>query len=173
MKPGGYALALLLALFIVGVPNAIRLHWTALGPHWARAAAVFVPGSRAEANHIVTSDVDVTVNYQCSGADNIQIFSMLFATVFFMNWKRMQGWKSVLLYLSALVALAVINMARIVAIAVRGTETHSGLSSVVTLVLIAAIVWKLKWLRPDNSTPAGGPSANLTPSTPSAPSAIS
>jgi exosortase/archaeosortase family protein len=148
MKPAGYALALLLALFIVGVPNAIRLHWATLGPHWAGAAAYFVPDSRAEANHIITRDVDVTVNSQCSGADNIQIFSMLFATVFLMNWKRMQGWKSILLYLLALAALAVVNLARIVAIAVRGTETHYGLSSVVTLALIVFIVWKVKWLRP-------------------------
>jgi len=168
MKPGGYTLALLLALFIAGVPNAMRFHWTTLGPHWASAAAFFVPGSRAEANHIITGDVDVTVTALCSGADNIQIFSMLFATVFFMNWKRMQGWKSVLLYLSALAALAVINLARIVAIAVRRSETHYGLSSVVTLVLVALIVWKLKWLGADNSAPGPGASSTLTASTPSA-----
>jgi exosortase/archaeosortase family protein len=163
MKTSGYVLALLLALFIVGVPNYIRIHWTTFGPHWASAAAFFVPGSRVEANHVITRDADVTVNAACSGSDNIQIFSMLFATVFLMNWKRMQGWKPVLLYLSALAALAVINLARIVAIAIRGTETHYGLSSVVTLLLIVLIVWKVKWLRPDSSTPAPAASGNLTP----------
>jgi hypothetical protein len=55
--------------------------------------------------------------------------------------------------------LAVINLARIVAIAIRGTETHYGLSSVVTLVLVALIVWKVKWLRSDSATPAPGASA--------------
>jgi exosortase/archaeosortase family protein len=159
MKTSGYILALLLALFIVGVPNYIRIHWTTLGPHWASAASYFVPGSRAEANHIITPVADVTVNALCSGSENIQIFSMLFATVFLMNWKRMQGWKPVALYLSALVALAVINLARIVAIAIRGRETHYGLSSVLTLVLIVLIVWKVKWLRPDSSAPAPGTSA--------------
>jgi exosortase/archaeosortase family protein len=154
MKTSGYILALLLALFIVGVPNYIRFHWTTLGPRWATAAAFFVRGSRAQDNHIVTPAADVTVTPQCSGADNIQIFSMLFATVFLMNWKRMQGWKPVALYLSALVVLAAINMARLVALAIRGTETHYGLSSVVTLVLIALIVWKVKWLRPEDSTAA-------------------
>jgi exosortase/archaeosortase family protein len=148
MKTSGYVLALLLALFIVGVPNYIRIHWATLGPHWASAASYFVPNSHAEANHIMTPVADVTVNAACSGSENIQIFSMLFATVFLMNWKRMQGWKPVLLYLSALVGLAAINLARIIGIAIRGSETHYGLSSVVTLVLIILIVWKVKWLRP-------------------------
>jgi len=160
MKISGYILALLLALFIVGVPNYIRIHWTTLGPHWASAASYFVPNSRAEANHILTPVADVTVNSLCSGAENIQIFSMLFATVFLMKWRRMQGWKPVLLYLGSLIALAVINLARIVAIAIRGTETHYGLSSVVTLVLVVLIVRKVKWLRPDSSMPAPSASAS-------------
>ena len=75
MKTSGYILGLLLALFIVGVPNYIRIHWTTLGPHWASAASYFVPDSRAEANHILTPVADVTVNSLCSGAENIQIFS--------------------------------------------------------------------------------------------------
>jgi exosortase/archaeosortase family protein len=149
MKLSGYVLAFLLGLFVVVVPNAMRLNWQSLGPHWAAAASFFVPNSVAEENHVLTPAADVTINYQCSGAENIQIFSMLFSTVFLMNWKRMQGWKPVLLYLCALVALVVINLARIVALAIRGTETHYGLSSVVTLLLIVLIVWKVKWLRPE------------------------
>jgi exosortase/archaeosortase family protein len=154
LKPSGYALALLLALFIVGVPNAIRLRWATLGPHWATAAAFFVPNARTAGNHVITPAADVTVNSQCSGAENIQIFSMLFATVFLMNWKRMQSWKAIALYLSTLAALALLNLARIVTIVVRAKETHYGLTNTVALVLLIALVWKVKWLRPASPVPA-------------------
>jgi exosortase/archaeosortase family protein len=154
LKPSGYALALLLALFIVGVPNAIRLRWATLGPHWASAAAFFIPNARTAGNHVITPAADVTVNSQCSGAENIQIFSMLFATVFLMNWKRMQSWKSIALYLSTLAALALLNLARIVTIVVRAKETHYGLTNTVALILLIALVWKVKWLRPASPAPA-------------------
>ena len=160
MKTSGYVLTLLLALFIVGVPYEIHADWPALGPHWAKAAAFFVPGARTEGDHVLTGDADVTITSQCSGAENIQIFSMLFATVCLMNWKRMQAWKSVLLYLSALAILALINLARIINIIVRAKETHFGLTNTIALVVLILLVWKVKWLRPD-STPAPDASTAL------------
>jgi exosortase/archaeosortase family protein len=153
VKASGYALAVLLVLFITGVPYAIRVNWAILGPQWARAAATFIPDARTEGDHVLTRDADVTITAQCSGAENIQIFSMLFATVFLMNWKRMQSWKSVLLYLSALAALAAINVARIITVIVRAKETHYGLANTVGLVLLALLIWKVKWLRPTSPVP--------------------
>jgi exosortase/archaeosortase family protein len=154
MKTSGYVLTALLAVFITAVPYAIRSNWPTLGPHWASAAAAFVPEARTAGDHILTRAADVTITSQCSGAENIQIFSMLFATVFLMNWKRMQTWTAVLVYLGALFALAAVNLARIVTIVYRAKETHSGLSSVVTLLVVLLLVWKLKWLRPAEPSPA-------------------
>jgi exosortase/archaeosortase family protein len=154
MKPGGYSLVLLLALFVVGVPYLMHAHWATLGPYWAIAASAFVPGSYAAGDHVITPVTDVTITWQCSGAENIQIFSMLFATVFLMNWKRMQGWKSVALYVSALLVLALVNLARIITIIVRAKETHYGLANTLALALLVVLVWKIKWLRPTNSEPS-------------------
>jgi exosortase/archaeosortase family protein len=154
MKPSGYVLAILLALFITGVPYAIRMNWSNLGPGWAAAAATFVPGARTEGEHVLTPKADVTITPQCSGAENIQIFSMLFATVFLMNWKRMQTWKSVLIYLGSLAGLAVLNLVRIITIVVRAKETHYGLTNAVGLALLILLVWKVKWLRPAEPVPA-------------------
>jgi exosortase/archaeosortase family protein len=153
MKASGYSLAVLLVLFITGVPYAMRMNWAFLGPYWAKTAAAFVPDARTEGDHVLTRDADVTITAQCSGAENIQVFSMLFAAVFLMNWKRMQSWKSVLLYLGALAALAAINVARIITIIVRAKETHYGLANTVGLVLLVLLVWKVKWLRPASLVP--------------------
>jgi exosortase/archaeosortase family protein len=157
MKIGGYLLIALLALFVVAVPFVVHAHWAELGPYWARAAALFVPGSVPLGDHIVTPAADVTITWQCSGVENIQIFSMLFATVFLMNWKRMQGWKSVLLYIGALVVLSIVNLARIITIVVRAKETHYGLTNTLALALLIILVWKIKWLRP-----ATGPTPSST-----------
>lgn len=153
MKIGGYVLIALLALFVVAVPYLMHAHWDTLGPHWATTASFFVPGSHAVGDHVVTPVTDVTITWQCSGSENIQIFSMLFATVFLMNWKRMQGWKSVLLYLGALAALSIVNLARIITIIVRAKETHYGLANTVALALLIILFWKIKWLRPASSDP--------------------
>ena len=157
MKPSGYVLALLLALFITAIPYGIRVNWPTLGPHWAQAAASFVPEARTEGDHVITSAADVTITSQCSGAENIQIFSMLFATVFLMNWKRMQFWKSILIYLSSLAALAIVNLARIISIIVRAKETHYGMTNTLALIALILLVWKVKWLRPANPEPAPAP----------------
>jgi exosortase/archaeosortase family protein len=151
MKIGGYILIALLANFIVIAPYSMHAHWPALGPYWASAASFFVPGSYAAGDHVITPATDVTITWQCSGVENIQIFSMLFATVFLMNWKRMQGWKSVALYAGALVALSIVNLGRIVLTAVRAKETHYGLANTLALALLIILVWKIKWLRPSNS----------------------
>ena len=151
LKAPTYVLVALLATFIVIAPYFMHANWSTLGPIWARIASAIVPGSHPVGDHVVTSNVDVVVTWQCSGAENIQIFSMLFATVFLMNWKRMQTWRSVLLYVGALVALFVVNVARIVTIVVRGVETHYGLANIVALALLIVLVWKVKWLRPTNS----------------------
>ena len=148
MKPSGYLLTVLLALFITGVPYAIRINWSSLGPVWAAIAATFVPGARSEGDHVLTPSADVTITSQCSGAENIQIFSMLFATDFLMNWKRMQTWKAVLIYLGSLAGLAVLNLARIITIVLRAKETHYGLTNALGLVLLILLVWRVKWLRP-------------------------
>jgi exosortase/archaeosortase family protein len=153
MKIGGYLLIALLALFIVAVPYEMHAHWATLGPHWATAASFFVPGSYATGDHVITPVTDVTITWQCSGAENIQIFSMLFATVFLTNWKRMQGWKSVALYVGALAALSIVNLARIITIVVRAKETHYGLANTLALALLIVLVWKIKWLRPATSEP--------------------
>jgi exosortase/archaeosortase family protein len=153
MKISGYILVILLGLFVVAVPYEMHDHWGTLGPHWATAASFFVPGSYATGDHVITPVTDVTITWQCSGAENIQIFSMLFATVFLMNWKRMQGWKSVLLYVGALAALWIVNLARIVTIAIRARETHYGLANTLALALLIVLVWKIKWLRPTASEP--------------------
>jgi exosortase/archaeosortase family protein len=154
MKITGYVLVLLLALFVVAVPYEMHAHWDTLGPHWASVAAFFVPGSYAVGDHVITPVTDVTITWQCSGAENIQIFSMLFATVFLMNWKRMQGWKSVVLYVGALVALSIANLARIITIVVRAKETHYGLANTLALALLIVLVWKIEWLRPQDREPA-------------------
>jgi exosortase/archaeosortase family protein len=154
MKASGYLLVVLLIFAIVGMPVAVRLYWDTLGPHWAAAVAFFIPGAHAAGNHVITPAVDVRVNHQCSGFENIQIFSMLFATVFVMNWKRMQAWRCVLLYLSALAALTVVNLARIINIVVHAKETQYGLSNTLALILLIVLVWKVKWLRPATSSPA-------------------
>jgi exosortase/archaeosortase family protein len=154
MKIGGYVLIVLLALFVVVVPYEIHAQWATLGPHWATAASFFVAGSYAAGDHVITPVTDVTITWQCSGIENIQIFSMLFATVFLMNWKRMQGWKSVLLYVSALAALWLVNLARIITIVVRAKETHYGLANTLALALLIILVWKIKWLRPATSETA-------------------
>ena len=153
MKRSGYILAILLALFITSVPYAIRMNWNTLGPHWATAAAAFVPNAHPEGDHVLTPKADVTMTSQCSGAENIQIFSMLFATVFLMNWKRLQTWKSVAVYLASLAALAIINLARIITIVVRAKETHYGLTNTIGLAVLILLVWKLKWLRLPESAP--------------------
>jgi exosortase/archaeosortase family protein len=154
MKLSGYTLAVLLALFITGVPYAIRMNWSSLGPHWATAAASFVPGARTQGDHVLTPTADVTITSQCSGAENLQIFSMLFGTVFVMNWKRMQNWKSVLIYLGSVAGLAVINLARIITIVLRAKETHYGLTNTLGLVVLILLVWKWNWLRPADPEPA-------------------
>jgi exosortase/archaeosortase family protein len=148
MKTGGYILTALLGIFVVIAPFSMHAHWATLGPYWASAASFFVPGSYAAGDHVLTPVTDVTVTWQCSGVENIQIFSMLFATVFLMNWRRMQGWKSVALYVGALLALSLVNLARIIAIVVRAKETHYGLANTVALALLIVLVWKIKWLRP-------------------------
>jgi exosortase/archaeosortase family protein len=148
MKIGGYILIVLLAVFIVAAPYFMHAHWPELGPYWAGAASFLVPGSHAVGDHVITRVTDVTITWQCSGCENIQIFSMLFATVFLMNWKRMQGWKSVMLYLGAVAALSLVNLARIITIVVRAKETHYGLANTVALVLLIILFWRIKWLRP-------------------------
>jgi exosortase/archaeosortase family protein len=153
MKTGGYILIALLALFVVAVPYEMHAQWGVLGPYWATAASFLVPGSYARGDHVITPVIDVTITWQCSGAENIQIFSMLFATVFLMNWRRMQGWKSVALYVCALAALSIVNLARIVTIVVRAKETHYGLANTLALALLMVLVWKVKWLRPTTSEP--------------------
>ena len=154
MKASGYLLGVLLIFVIVGAPIAIHIYWDTLGPHWAAAVASFTPGAHSAGNHVITGAVDVRVNYQCSGVENIQIFSMLFATVFLMNWRRMQAWRCVLLYLSAVAGLTLVNLARIVNIVVRAKETQYGLSNTIALILLIVLFWKIKWLRPASSSPA-------------------
>jgi exosortase/archaeosortase family protein len=153
LKAPTYVLVALLATFVVIAPFFMHANWDTLGPIWARIASAVVPGSRTVGDHVVTPNVDVIITWQCSGAENMQIFSMLFATVFLMNWKRMQNWRSVLLYLGALAGLFVVNIARIVTIVVRAKETHYGLANTIALALLIILVWKVKWLRPDSSEP--------------------
>ena len=154
MKTSGYTLTVLLALFITAIPYAIRTNWASCGPLWAKTATIFVPDTRTEGDHVLTPDADVEITPQCSGAENIQIFSMLFATVFLMNWKRMQTWKSVLIYLCSLAALAIVNLARIITIVVRSRETHYGLTNTLGLIVLILLVWKVKWLRLDDPNPS-------------------
>src|SRR5579871_811788 len=149
-----YVLVALLATFVVIAPYFMHAHWNALGPIWARIASAVVPGSHTVGDHVITPNVDVIITWQCSGAENMQIFSMLFATVFLMNWKRMQTWRSVLLYVGALAGLFVVNIGRIVTIVLRAQETHYGLANTVALALLIILVWKVKWLRPDSSEPS-------------------
>jgi exosortase/archaeosortase family protein len=158
MKSPGYILAILLALFITAIPYGIRVNWATVGPHWATAAAAFVPDARPQGDHVLTPKADVTITSQCSGAENLQIFSMLFATVFLMNWKRMQTWNAIAVYLGSIAALAIINLVRIITIVVRAKETHYGLTNTIGLAVLIILVWKLKWLRlpdqPAAETPA-------------------
>jgi exosortase/archaeosortase family protein len=148
LKAPTYVMVVLLATFVVIAPYFMHANWNTLGPIWARIASVFVPGSHTVGDHVVTPNVDVIITWQCSGAENMQIFSMLFATVFLMNWKRMLTWRSVLLYVGAMAALFVVNMGRILTIVYRGVETHYGLANTVALALLIILVWKVKWLRP-------------------------
>jgi exosortase/archaeosortase family protein len=154
LKAPTYVLVALLATFIVIAPYLMHANWNALGPVWARIASAVVPGSHAIGDHVLTPKADVVITWQCSGAENMQIFSMLFATVFLMNWKRMQTWRSVLLYVAALVGLFIVNIARIVTIVVRAKETHYGLANTIALALLIVLVWKVKWLRPGSSDPS-------------------
>src|SRR5579871_5233840 len=154
LKAPAYVLVALLATFVVIAPYFMHANWNTLGPIWARIASAVVPGSHPVGDHVVTPNVDVIITWQCSGAENMQIFSMLFATVFLMNWKRMQTWRSVLLYVGALAGLFVVNIGRIVTIVLRAQETHYGLANTVALALLIILVWKVKWLRPDSSEPS-------------------
>ena len=154
LKAPTYFLVALLATFVVIAPYFMHANWNALGPIWARIASAVVPGSHTVGDHVITPSVDVIITWQCSGAENMQIFSMLFATVFLMNWKRMQTWRSVLLYVGALAGLFVVNIGRIVTIVLRAKETHYGLANTVALALLIVLVWKVKWLRPDSSEPS-------------------
>jgi len=154
LKAPTYILVALLATFVVIAPYFMHANWNTLGPIWARIVSAVLPGSHTVGDHVITPNVDVVVTWQCSGAENMQIFSMLFATVFLMNWKRMQTWRSVLLYVGALAGLFVVNVARIVTIVVRGVETHYGLANTVALALLIVLVWKVKWLRPVSSEPS-------------------
>lgn len=153
LKAPTYVLVALLATFVVIAPYFMHANWATLGPIWARIASAVVPGSHTVGDHVVTPNVDVIITWQCSGAENMQIFSMLFATVFLMNWKRMQTWRSVWLYVGALAGLFVVNIGRIVTIVVRAKETHYGLANTVALALLIVLVWKVKWLRPGSSEP--------------------
>ena len=157
LHASSYVLVALLATFVVIAPYLMHANWQTLGPIWARIASAIVPGSTPVGDHVITPAADVIITWQCSGAENMQIFSMLFATVFLMNWRRMQTWKSVLLYVGALAALFVVNIARIVTIVVRAKETHYGLANVIALALLITLVWKIKWLRP---TTDPSPSSN-------------
>jgi hypothetical protein len=65
----------------------------------------------------------------------------------------MQGWKSVLLYVGALAVLWIINLVRIITIAIRAKETHYGLANTLALALLIVLVWKIEWLRPPASEP--------------------
>jgi exosortase/archaeosortase family protein len=154
LKLPTYVLVALLATFVVIAPYVMHANWNTLGPIWARIASAVVPGSHTVGDHVITPNVDVIITWQCSGAENMQIFSMLFATVFLMNWKRMQTWRSVLLYVGALAGLFVVNIGRIVTIVVRAKETHYGLANTIALALLIVLVWKVKWLRPDSSEPS-------------------
>src|SRR5579863_1781936 len=154
LKVPTYVLVALLATFVVIAPYVMHANWNTLGPIWARIASAIVPGSHTVGDHVITPSVDVIITWQCSGAENMQIFSMLFATVFLMNWKRMQTWRSVLLYVGALAGLFVVNIGRIVTIVLRAKETHYGLANTVALALLIVLVWKVKWLRPDSSEPS-------------------
>jgi exosortase/archaeosortase family protein len=154
LKAPTYVLVALLATFVVIAPYFMHANWNTLGPIWARIASAVVPGSHAVGDHVITPNVDVIITWQCSGAENMQIFSMLFATVFLMNWKRMQTWRSVLLYVGALAGLFIVNIGRIVTIVVRAKETHYGLANVIALALLIVLVWKVKWLRPGSSDPS-------------------
>jgi exosortase/archaeosortase family protein len=151
LKAPTYVLVALLATFVVVAPYFMHANWDTLGPIWARIASAVVPGSHTVGDRVVTPNVDVIITWQCSGAENMQIFSMLFATVFLMNWKRMQTWRSVWLYVGALAGLFVVNIGRIVTIVVRAKETHYGLANTVALALLIVLVWKVKWLRPTAS----------------------
>jgi exosortase/archaeosortase family protein len=153
LKAPTYVLVALLATFVVIAPFFMHANWDTLGPIWARIASAVVPGSHPVGDHVVTPNVDVIITWQCSGAENMQIFSMLFATVFLMNWKHMQTWRSVLLYVGALAGLFVVNIGRIVTIVVRAKETHYGLANTIALALLIILVWKVKWLRPGSSEP--------------------
>jgi exosortase/archaeosortase family protein len=154
LKAPAYVLVALLATFVAIAPYFMHANWATLGPIWARIASSVIPGSHTVGDHVVTPNVDVIITWQCSGAENMQIFSMLFATVFLMNWKRMQTWRSVLLYVGALAALFVVNIGRIVTIVVRAKETHYGLANTIALALLIILVWKVKWLRPGSSEPS-------------------
>jgi exosortase/archaeosortase family protein len=153
LKAPTYVLVALLATFVVIAPYLMHANWNVLGPIWARIASAVVPGSHTVGDHVLTPNVDVIITWQCSGAENMQIFSMLFATVFLMNWKRMQTWRAVLLYVAALAGLFIVNIGRIVTIVVRAKETHYGLANTIALALLIILVWKVKWLRPGSSEP--------------------
>jgi exosortase/archaeosortase family protein len=148
LKAPTYVMVALLATFVVIAPYVMHANWSTLGPIWARIASAFFPGSHTVGDHVVTPNVDVIITWQCSGAENMQIFSMLFATVFLMNWKRMQTWRTVLLYVAAMAALFIVNLGRILTIVYRGVETHYGLANTIALALLIILVWKVKWLRP-------------------------
>jgi exosortase/archaeosortase family protein len=154
LKAPTYVLVAQLATFVVIAPYLMHANWNTLGPIWARIASAVVPGSHTIGDHVISPNVDVIITWQCSGAENMQIFSMLFATVFLMNWRRMQTWRSVLLYVGALAGLFVVNIGRIVTIVVRAKETHYGLANTIALALLIILVWKVKWLRPDSSEPS-------------------
>jgi hypothetical protein len=144
----GYLLVVLVSFGILGLPDLIQAHWHMIGPAYVRmvgAVARFLRPSDAitvSGNWILSSRVNVSVWAPCIGTDSIKMFSLLFAPLVLMNWKKMRGVLPVVAYLGSLALLALANFGRVLFMLWRPEDTHLGVFHIVTLsvLAVAAIV---------------------------------
>jgi len=154
----GYALVILVAFGILGLPDFIQAHWHMIGPAYVRMVAgvarFFRPGDviAVSGNWIFSSRVNVSVWAPCVGTDSIKMFSLLFSPLVLVNWKKIRGVLPVFAYLGSLVLLALANFGRVLFMLWRPEDTHLGAFHIVTLSVLAVAAIVL--LKVSRGTPA-------------------
>ena len=140
----GYALVILVSFGILGLPDLIQAHWAMIGPAYVRivagvARAVW-PGEAiaVSGNWLLSSRVNVSVWAPCVGTDSIRMFSLLFAPLVLLNWKKMRGVLPLFAYLGSIGLLIAANFGRVLFMLWRPEDTHLGVFHIVTLSVLAA-----------------------------------
>ena len=139
----GYVLVILVAFGILGLPDFIQAHWHMIGPAYVRMVAsvarFFRPGEAVtvSGNWLHSSRVYVSVWAPCVGTDSIKMFSILFAPLVLLNWRKMRGILPVVAYLGSIALLAMANFGRVLFMLWVPQDTHLGAFHIVTLSVLA------------------------------------